>query len=243
MSAPPPTPVGYLLGIVKTAAQQTAHALPPHLTPLAEGREVPAFENLELALKEAGQVLSDDQCACLFANIANVCVKDGELNDGGLLKQAAHLLRLENADANDVSEAVEIRFHAAKVFRSDKDWSLFCAGLFAMAEADEELVAAEQAYLRRFVPDLDHIAAGKKLCATEGANITEQLAGFNNRQKRCFAAHAIAIMFIDGLWKGTEQEFMDLAAKRLLIVQFDVARLLKGLFTLFNVSVFSAQSD
>ena len=71
------------------------------------------------------------------------------------------------------------------------------------------------------------------------ANITEKLAGFNNRQKRCFAAHPIAIMFIDGLWKGTEQEFMELAAKRLLIVQFDVARLLKGLFTLFNVRVFA----
>lgn len=54
-----------------------------------------------------------------------------------------------------------------------------------------------------------------------------------------FWPHTIAIMFIDGLWKGGEQEFMELAAKRLLIVQFDVARLLKGLFTLFNVRVFA----
>ena len=54
-----------------------------------------------------------------------------------------------------------------------------------------------------------------------------------------FCPHAIGIMFIDGLWKGIEQEFMELAAKRLLIVQFDVARLLKGLFTLFNVRVFA----
>tara|TARA_A100001037_G_scaffold242561_1_gene223036 strand:- start:262 stop:432 length:171 start_codon:yes stop_codon:yes gene_type:complete len=54
-----------------------------------------------------------------------------------------------------------------------------------------------------------------------------------------FWPHAIAIMFIEGLWKGAEQEFMELAAKRLLIVQFDVARLLKGLFTLFNVRVFA----
>ena len=54
-----------------------------------------------------------------------------------------------------------------------------------------------------------------------------------------FWPHAIAIMFIGGFWKGAEQEFMELAAKRLLIVQFDVARLLKGLFTLFNVRVFA----
>ena len=151
----------------------------------------------------------------MFANIANVCVKDGEMAYGGILRKASSSLLLETADAKDVTEAVKTRFHAAKVFRSDKDWSLFCAGLLAMAEADEELVAAE------------------------GANITEKLAGFNNRQKRCFAAHAIAIIFIDGLWKGTKQEFMELAAKRLLIVQFDVARLLKGLFTLFNVRVFA----
>lgn len=233
------TPVGFLLGIVKAAAKRTDHALPPHLTPLAEGREVTAFADLEQALENAGQRLTDDQCACLFANIANVCVKDGEMADGGILRKASSSLRLETADANDVTEAVETRFHATRVFRSDKDWSLFCAGLLTMAEADEELVAAEQDYLQRFVPDLEHIATGKKLCAAAGANITEKLAGFNNRQKRCFAAHAIAIMFIDGLWKGTEQEFMELAAKRLLIVQFDVARLLKGLFTLFNVRVFA----
>jgi len=170
---------------------------------------------------------------CLpLANIANVHGKDGEMADGGLLRKAAGSLRLETADANDVTEPIGARYHIAKVFRSDEDWSLFCAGFFAMAKADKELVAAEQVYLLRFAPNLDHIAA-------EGANVTEKLSGFNNRQKRCFAAHAIAIMFIDGLWKGTEQEFMDLAAKRLLIVQFDVARLLKRLFTLLNVRVFA----
>ena len=35
-------------------------------------------------------------------------------------------------------------------------------------------------------------------------------AALNNRQKRCYAAHTIAIMFIDGKWKGSEQEFMNL---------------------------------
>lgn len=240
MSKSPSTPVGFLLGIVKAAAQRTRHALPPHLVPLTEGRGIVEFENINRALSQAGQVLTDEQCACLFANVVNVCVRDGELIEGALVRHAAEALRLENADANDVIEAVETRYHTATVFHTDEDWSLFCAGLLAMAEADEELVAAEKEYLRRFVPDLDHIAAGKKLCAAEGANITEKLAGFNHRQKRCFAAHAIAIMFIDGLWKGTEQEFMDRATKRLLIVQFDVARLLKGLYTLFNVRVFSA---
>ena len=105
---------------MKAAVKRTDHAPSPHLTPLAEGREVTAFAGLEQALENPGQRLTDDQRACLFANI------------------------------------------------------------------------------------------------------TEKLAGFNNRQKRCFAAHAIAIIFIDGLWKGTKQEFMELAAKRLLIVQFDV---------------------
>ena len=44
---PPPTPVRFLLGIVKAAAKCADHALPPHLTPLAEGREVTAFVDLE----------------------------------------------------------------------------------------------------------------------------------------------------------------------------------------------------
>ena len=59
------TPVGFLLGIVKAAAKRTDHALPPHLTPLTEGREVTAFADLEQALENAGQRLTNDQCACL----------------------------------------------------------------------------------------------------------------------------------------------------------------------------------
>ena len=46
-------------------------------------------------------------------------------------------------------------------------------------------------------------------------------------------------MFIDGSWKGSEQEFLELAIERMRIVQFDSDRLLKGLYTLFNVNVFS----
>ena len=63
------TPAGFLLGIVKATAKRTDHALPPHLTPLAEGREVTAFADLEQALENPGQRLTDDQRACLFANI------------------------------------------------------------------------------------------------------------------------------------------------------------------------------
>ena len=35
-------------------------------------------------------------------------------------------------------------------------------------------------------------------------------------------------MFIDGSWKGSEQEFLDLTMERMRIVQFDSDRLLKG---------------
>ena len=101
--------------------------MPPHLTPLAEGREVTTFENLKQAIKQAGQSLTDDQCACLFANIANVCVIDDEMADGGLLRKAAGFLRLETADTNDLTEPIETCYHTAKVLRPDEDWSLFCA--------------------------------------------------------------------------------------------------------------------
>jgi len=65
------------------------------------------------------------------------------------------------------------------------------------------------------------------------------LAELSSRQRRCLAAHSISIMFIDGSWKGSEQEFLELAIERMRIVQFDSDRLLKGLHTLLNVNVFS----
>ena len=40
-------------------------------------------------------------------------------------------------------------------------------------------------------------------------------------------SHSISIMFIDGSWKGSEQEFLELAIERMRenIVQFDSDRL------------------
>ena len=72
-------------------------------------------------------------------------------------------MRLEKSDARDVEEAVETRFQSDRVFRNGKEWALFCAGLFAMAESDQELVAAEKSYLQQFTTDVKHIEDGRKI--------------------------------------------------------------------------------
>ena len=187
----------------------------------------------------AGQSFKDAQCACLFANIVNLCTKNGQVTEKGLISVSQDHLRLEKPDARDMEEAIEIRFQINRIFRTDEELQVLCAGLFAMAQSDQELVDAERAYLQQFITDSKHIEGGMKLGAERGVDIGEKLAAFNNRQKRCFASHAIAMMFIDGQWKGTEQEFMDAVVKRMVMSQFDVKRLMKGLYTLFNVSVFA----
>ena len=239
MSGSSPTPLEQFLAIIKGVALRVSHPIPPHLTPLTEGRALHPPEDLEAALGAAGQELEYAQGACLFANIVNLNITNGRIANRDLLRFARDYLRLDRTDARDLEETIETRYQASRVFRDDDEWAIFCGGLFAMAEADEELVAAEKDYLQRFAPDLAQIEAGQKLFATKGADIAEDLASLNNRQKRCYAAHAIALMFIDGEWKGTEQEFMDLAAKRLLLIQTDMEQLLKGFYTLFNVRVFA----
>lgn len=227
------------LTILKTVAKHNSHAIPPHLTPLTEGHPLPVTDNLEDALNEAGRAFDDAQCACLFANLGNLNFKDGRLQDRDLQRQAETALRIDPRDARDVLEAVETRFQTDKCFRQTGEWDLFCAGLLAMAHADSEFTAEERVYLQRFVPDLKHIEAGNRLVTDKSQDdLSDELAVFSSRQRRCLAAHAIGIMFIDGSWKGSEQEFLEFTVQRLRLAQFDRDRLLKGLHALFNVSVF-----
>jgi hypothetical protein len=145
---------------------------------------------------------------------------------------------LERADARDLEEAIKARYQTGRVFRDDDEWAAFCAGLIAMAEADNDPTAAEEAYLNQAVENQDHIEAGRKLLE-EGDAIGAKLARFSNRQKKCLAAHALSIMLIDGDWKGSEQNVMDNLLELMHLAKFDAEKLMKGIHSLYNVSVFA----
>ena len=227
------------LKAIKAVAKQNEHPIPPHLTPLSEGYAFPESDDLIGTLKEAGQKLTDTQCACLFANVANLNFKDQRKQDRRLFDEVEEALRIDRRDARDVIEAVEIRIQTQQTFRSSEDWDLFCAGLVAMAKSDGMLEDKEQQYIQHHIPDLKHLEAGQKIVAEKSQNdLGEALESLSSRQRRCLAAHVISIMFIDGSWKGSEQEFLELTTKRMHLVQLDLDRLLKGLHSLFNVSVF-----
>ena len=227
------------LTILKTIAEQNKHPIPPHLSALTESLNPPETGDLNASLKQAGESFDDAQCGCLFANLSNLNIKDGRLQNRDLQREFVKALRIDVRDANDVVEAVKTLIQTPEYFHRHEDWDLFCAGLLAMANADQEFTSEEKAYLERYVPDLKHIEAGAKIVKEKiPSELGETLAELSSRQRRCLAAHSISIMFIDGSWKGSEQEFLELAIERMRIVQFDSDRLLKGLHTLFNVSVF-----
>jgi len=227
------------LKAIKAVAKQNEHPIPPHLTPLTEGHALAESDDPIGMLKEAGQQLTDTQCACLFANVANLNFKDQRKQDRKLFNEAEEALRIDPRDARDVIVAVEIRHQTQQTFRSSEEWDLFCAGLTAMANADGVLEDKEQQYIQQHIPDLKHLEAGQKIVAKKTQNdLGEALGSFSGRQRRCLAAHAIGIMFIDGSWKGSEQEFLELTTKRMRLMQLDLDRLMKGLHSLFNVSVF-----
>ena len=131
-----------------------------------------------------------------------------------------------------------MRFQVDREFRDEDEWVTFCAGLIAIAEADKETAAAEDAYLKRIVEDHSHIESGKKLLK-DSDEIDEKLARFNNRQKKCLAAHALSIMLIDGDWKGSEQNVMDNLLELMHLAKRDAEILMKGIHSLYNVSVFA----
>ena len=228
------------LTILKTAAKQNNQPIPPHLAALIESRGLTETDDLNAALQQAGESFDDAQCGCLFANLSNLNIKDGRLQNRDLKRESVKALRIDVRDANDVVEAVKTLIQTPEYFQRPEDWDFFCAGLLAMAHADQEFTSEEKAYLERYVPDLKHIESGAKIVKEKNpSELGETLAELSSRQRRCLAAHSISIMFIDGSWKGSEQEFLELAIERMRIVQFDSDRLLKGLHTLFNVNVFS----
>ena len=238
MSEPTSTNLDIFLGIIKGVSEQNDNPIPPHLENLFGDNNLQKPDDLEEVIKAAGQSLEDNQCACLFANIVNLCIQDGRVTGRSFVSSSRDNLRLERADARDLEEAIEARYQTGRVFRDDDEWAAFCAGLIAMAEADNDPTAAEEAYLNQAVENQDHIEAGRKLLE-EGDEISAKLARFSNRQKKCLAAHALSIMLTDGDWKGSEQNVMDNLMEQMRMAKFDAEKLMKGIHSLYNVSVFA----
>ena len=228
------------LRITKTVADNNECPTPSHLTALFEEHELPIINELDQALEEAGNSLTAEQCACLFANIANLNFEDGRVKDRTLMRDAEKSLRIDSGDARDVVDGIENQLQTNQVFNEDEDWDLFCAGLIAIACSDGHFAPSEEEYVKRLTPETKHIEAGQKINSEKNTEaLGECLSDFNTRQRRCLAAHSISMMFVDGEWNGSEQEYFAIAAKKMRLSQFEEERLIKGLWTLHNLSVFA----
>ena len=226
------------LTIIKGVSEQNKNPTPPHLENLFGDNNLQKPDDLQEAIKAAGQSLEDNQCACLFANIVNLCIKDGRVTDRSFVSSSRDNLRLERADARDLEEAIEARYQTGRVFRDDDEWAVFCAGLITMAEADNDPTSTEEAYLKQAVENQNHIEAGRKLLEDDDA-IGAKLARFSSRQKKCLAAHAVSVMLIDGDWKGSEQDVLENLSSQMELKTSEAEKLLKGVHTLYNVRVFA----
>ena len=228
------------LSIINTIVGNNEGPIPPHLAPLLEGSNLPKPVDLDKAIEEAGNALTDEQCACLFTNIVNVSFKEGRVQDRSLLRNAEKNLRIDSSDAREVIDSIGKQFQIDQVFTEDEDWGLFCAGLIAIGHADGNLAPSEEAYIERLTSESKHLEAGKKINSEKNPEeLGESLADLSTRQRRCLAAHSINMMFVDGEWTGSEQEYFELASKRMRLSRFEEDRLMKGLWTLQNLGVFT----
>ena len=108
MSESTPTNLNTFLNIVKAISEKTNNPIPSHLEILIGDNNLQKPENLEEAVKSAGQSLEDNQCACLFANIVNLCIKDGRVTERSFISSSRDNLRLDRSDARDLSRK---KFH------------------------------------------------------------------------------------------------------------------------------------
>ena len=238
MSESTSTNLDVFLSIIKGVSEKTDNPIPSNLEILIGDSNLQKPDDLEKAIKSAGQSLEDNQCACLFANIVNLCIKDGRVTERGFVWESRDNLRLERSDASDVEEAIVARFQTGREFHDKDEWAAFCAGLIAMSEADNHTTTMEDAYLKRFVEDHSHIEVGRAMLE-DGDEIGTLLAGLNSRQKKCLAAHAVSVMLIDGDWKGSEQDVLDNLSNQMELKKSEAEKLLKGVHTLYNVRAFA----
>ena len=157
------------LSIIKGVSEKTDNPIPSHMDILFGDNNLQKPDDLEEAIKAAGQSLEDNQCACLFANIVNLCIQDGRVTERSFVSSSRDNLRLEWADARDLEEAIEARYQTGREFRNDDEWAAFCAGLIAMAEADNDPTSPEEAYLKLAVENQNHIEAGRKVLEEDDA--------------------------------------------------------------------------
>ena len=238
MSESTSTNLDVFLSIIKGVSEKIDNPVPSHLGILIGDNDFQKPEDLEEAIKSAGQSLEDNQCVCLFANIVNLCIKDGRVTERGFVWESRDNLRLERSDASDVEEAIVARFQTGREFHDKDEWAVFCAGLIAMSEADNHTTTVEDDYLKHYAKDHSHIEAGRAMLE-DSDEIGTKLARFNTRQKKCLAAHAISIMLIDGDWKGSEQDVLDNLSNQMQLATCDAEKLLKGVHALYNVRVFA----
>ena len=151
------------LTIVKTISINNNQPIPLHLKSSLENHNKPETKNLKQTLEEAGNVFSDEQCACLFANIANLNFEDGRLKDRTLMQDAEKGLRIDSSDGRDVISGIEKQFQTSRIFTNDEDWNVFCAGLIAIAHSDGELTPSEESYIESLIPEKKHLDAGKEI--------------------------------------------------------------------------------
>ena len=156
------------------------------------------------------------------------------------MQDAEKALRIDSSDGRDVIDGIEKQFQTNRVFTRDEDWNIFCAGLIAIAHSDGELEPSEEAYIESLIPEKKHITAGKEITGKKNAEeLGDSFADLDIRQRGCLAAHSINLMLIDGQWIGSEQQYFELATKKMRLSRFEEERLMKGLWTLHNLSVFA----
>ncbi len=156
------------------------------------------------------------------------------------MRDAEKVLRIDPRDARDVIDGIEKQFQIERAFTQDEDLNLFCAGLITIACSDGKLASSEEAYIEQLIPQSKHLEAGKEISNTKSPEeLSESFANFDLRQRGCLAAHSIIMMLIDGEWTWSEQEYFEIASKKMRLSRFDEERLMKGLWTLHNLSVFA----
>ncbi len=199
-------------------------------------------------VKLAGSALNEDQRRCLMANLIAVAMSDGLLRtaEQEALGSYRAAMSISDEDHEAAFEALMARNNLSILADSSPNEygvdavTVFCAALYAMAGADNELDDAELALVTRIMDDANKMLAGRAHLAKSGVDrlLDQVCTVLNEAQGRCLMANLISVAMADGSLRGAEQRLFERFKLAIGMDAAEFQRLFDALLLKNNLAIF-----
>ncbi len=204
-------------------------------------------KGIHAVVEQAKVKLDENQRRCLMANLIAVAMSDGLLRtaEQEALGSYRAAMSISDEEYEAMFETLMARNNLAVLSEGGANEqgadaaAVFCASLYAMADADNELDDSELTLITRIMDDANKMLAGRSHLAKNGVDLLldQVCTELNPAQGRCLMANLIAVAMADGSLRGAEQQLFERFKLAIGMDAAEFQRLFDALLLKNNLSV------